>query len=109
MTSTIMGGGSWKHKTGWNGTGWRAQKIKFNKRPRKDLSGKTGTTNNYVDAWFTGFNSKVLTTTWVGFDNPSKSLGKVSNNNNLGKNQVTGNEFGARAAQPIWVDFMNTP
>ncbi|PAJ72635.1 penicillin-sensitive transpeptidase [Pseudoalteromonas sp. NBT06-2] len=106
MTSTIMGGGSWKHKTGWNGTGWRAQKIKFNKRPRKDLSGKTGTTNNYVDAWFTGFNSKVLTTTWVGFDNPSKSLGKVSNNNNLGKNQVTGNEFGARAAQPIWVDFM---
>lgn len=106
MTSTIMGGGSWKHKTGWNGTGWRAQKIKLNKRPRKDLSGKTGTTNNYVDAWFTGFNSKILTTTWLGFDNPGKSLGKASYNANLGKNQVTGNEFGARAAQPAWVEFM---
>ena len=106
MTSTIMGGGNWKHKTGWNGTGWRAQKIKLNKRPRKDLSGKTGTTNNYVDAWFTGFNSKILTTTWLGFDNPGKSLGKASYNANLGKNQVTGNEFGARAAQPAWVEFM---
>jgi len=106
MTSTIMGGGNWKYKTGWNGTGWRAQRIKLNKRPRKDLSGKTGTTNDQVDTWFTGFNSKILTTTWVGFDNSGKSLGKASYNNNLGKNQSYGTESGAKTAQPAWVDFM---
>ncbi|MBU2971798.1 penicillin-binding protein 1A [Pseudoalteromonas sp. C2R02] len=106
MTSTIMGGGSWKYKTGWNGTGWRAQRIKLDNRPRKDLSGKTGTTNDQVDTWFTGFNSKVLTTTWVGFDNSGKSLGKASYNNNLGKNQIYGTESGAKTAQPAWVEFM---
>jgi len=106
MTSTIMGGGSWKYKTGWNGTGWRAQRIKLNKRARKDLSGKTGTTNDQVDTWFTGFNSQVLTTTWVGFDNSGKSLGKASYNNNLGKNQSYGTESGAKTAQPAWVEFM---
>ncbi|SFC53321.1 penicillin-binding protein 1A [Pseudoalteromonas denitrificans] len=101
MTSTIWGGGNWTHKTGWNGTGWRAQKLK-----RRDLSGKTGTTNNQVDTWFTGFNRNILTTTWVGFDNPGKSLGKTKSNSNLGKNQVSGTEAGARTAQPAWVDFM---
>jgi len=106
MTSTIMGGGSWKYKTGWNGTGWRAQKIRLNKRPRKDLSGKTGTTNDQVDTWFTGFNSHILTTTWVGFDNSGKSLGKASYNNNLDRNQSYGTESGAITAQPAWVDFM---
>ncbi|MEO0367864.1 MAG: PBP1A family penicillin-binding protein, partial [Pseudomonadota bacterium] len=38
---------------------------------RIDLAGKTGTTNDYVDAWFTGFNSKVATTVWIGFDEPA--------------------------------------
>ena len=56
---------------------------------RNDLAGKTGSTNNLVDAWFTGFNSKLLTTVWVGFDDLS-SL----------------NEYGSRAALPIWIDYM---
>jgi len=47
------------------GTGRKALALK-----RQDLAGKTGTTNDYVDAWFTGFNSQVATTVWVGFDDP---------------------------------------
>ncbi|MGA9033854.1 MAG: penicillin-binding protein 1A [Sulfuricaulis sp.] len=58
---------------------------------RKDLSGKTGTTNDYRDAWFSGFNADVVTTAWIGFDQPA-SLGR--------------GETGARAALPIWIDFM---
>jgi penicillin-binding protein 1A len=58
---------------------------------RKDLAGKTGTTNDYRDAWFSGFNSDVVTTAWVGFDQPA-SLGR--------------GETGARAALPIWIDYM---
>lgn len=57
---------------------------------RTDLAGKTGTTNNQVDAWFSGFNSHVLATVWVGFDNSEKSL----------------HEYGAQAALPIWIQFM---
>ena len=60
---------------------------------RQDLAGKTGTTNDYVDAWFTGFNSKIATTVWVGFDNPT-SMGR--------------GEAGSRTALPIWVDYMKT-
>ncbi|MEK7717979.1 MAG: peptidase, partial [Pseudomonadota bacterium] len=60
---------------------------------RKDLSGKTGTTNDYRDAWFSGFNADVVTTAWIGFDQPA-SLGR--------------GETGARAALPIWIDFMRT-
>jgi len=58
---------------------------------RNDIAGKTGTTNDLVDAWFAGFNQDVAATVWVGFDQP-QTLGQ--------------NEFGARAALPIWVDFM---
>ena len=60
---------------------------------RPDLAGKTGTTNDYVDAWFTGFTSKVVTTVWVGFDQP-QSMGR--------------GEAGSLAALPIWVDYMKT-
>lgn len=60
---------------------------------RKDLSGKTGTTNDYRDAWFSGFNADVVTTAWIGFDQPA-SLGR--------------GETGARAALPVWIDFMRT-
>jgi len=60
---------------------------------RDDIAGKTGTTNNYFDAWFTGYSSNIVTTVWVGFDRP-KDLGQ--------------GESGARAALPIWVDFMKT-
>lgn len=68
------------------GTGRRALKLK-----RNDLAGKTGTTNDQVDAWFSGFNTELATTVWVGFDNP-KTLGR--------------REYGAKAALPIWSDYM---
>ena len=58
---------------------------------RSDIAGKTGTTNNYVDAWFSGYNPDVTTTVWVGFDTPA----------HLGRK-----ESGARAALPIWIDYM---
>ena len=60
---------------------------------RQDLAGKTGTTNDYVDAWFSGFTSKLATTVWVGFDDPA-TMGK--------------GEAGSKAALPIWVDYMRT-
>ena len=60
---------------------------------RKDLAGKTGTTNDQRDAWFAGFNRNVVTIAWVGFDNP-RPLGE--------------RETGARAALPMWIDFMRT-
>ena len=68
------------------GTGRRALVI-----GRKDLAGKTGTTNDQRDAWFTGFNADLATIAWVGFDNP-RPLGD--------------RETGARAALPMWVDYM---
>jgi penicillin-binding protein 1A len=68
------------------GTGRRALVLE-----RGDLAGKTGTTNGPMDAWFSGYNRDVVTTTWVGFDNYTP----------LGKK-----EFGGTAALPIWIDFM---
>ena len=68
------------------GTGRRALSLN-----RSDIAGKTGTTNDQRDAWFSGFNKDIVTTVWVGFD-------KVAP---LGKR-----ETGARAALPIWIDFM---
>ncbi|GGO78302.1 penicillin-binding protein [Marinobacterium nitratireducens] len=70
------------------GTGTRAQSL-----DRSDLAGKTGTTNDQKDAWFSGFNRNLVATTWVGFDQP-KPLGR--------------REFGSSAALPIWIDFMQT-
>ncbi len=58
---------------------------------RHDLAGKTGTTNEQVDAWFSGFNPDVVATAWVGFDTP-RPLGN--------------GETGARAALPMWIDYM---
>lgn len=57
---------------------------------RTDLAGKTGTTNDQVDAWFSGFNSNLLAAVWVGYDNHENSL----------------HEYGAQAALPIWIQFM---
>jgi penicillin-binding protein 1A len=68
------------------GTARRAQKLQ-----RNDLAGKTGTTNDQKDAWFSGYVDSMVATTWVGFDQP-KTLGR--------------NEFGSTAALPIWIDFM---
>lgn len=84
-------------------TGWRAKTLQ-----RKDIAGKTGTTNEAKDAWFSGYSRRIVTTSWIGFDDPSKSLGKTTYNANLGKNQVTGKEFGAKSAQPAWIAFMKT-
>jgi penicillin-binding protein 1A len=58
---------------------------------REDLAGKTGTTNEYRDAWFSGYNDHLVTTAWVGFDD-FKSLGQ--------------GEFGAKAALPVWMGYM---
>jgi len=68
------------------GTGRRALAI-----GRKDLAGKTGTTNDQQDAWFSGFNRDVVTIAWVGFDNP-RPLGN--------------RETGAIAALPMWISYM---
>ncbi len=91
----------WSTKPGWQGTGWRARTLK-----RRDIAGKTGTTNEAKDAWFSGFSRRLITTSWIGFDDPRHILGQTVYNNNLGKNQTTGKEFGAKSAQPAWIDFM---
>lgn len=70
------------------GTGYKAWRA-F-KRP--DLGGKTGTTNNFLDAWFSGYHPNIVTTAWVGFDQ----------NTSLGRG-----EYGGTAALPIWIDFMS--
>ncbi len=91
----------WSVKPGWQGTGWRARTLK-----RRDIAGKTGTTNEAKDAWFSGFSRRLITTSWIGFDDPRHILGQTIYNNNLGKNQTTGKEFGAKSAQPAWIEFM---
>ncbi|NIR28554.1 MAG: penicillin-binding protein 1A [Gammaproteobacteria bacterium] len=68
------------------GTGRRARQL-----GRSDLAGKTGTTNDQRDAWFSGFNPSLVATAWVGFDK-LQPLGR--------------RETGARAALPIWMEFM---
>ena len=60
--------------------------------PRDDLAGKTGTTNDAVDAWFTGYNGDFVASTWVGFDS----------NTSLGVS-----EYGGKAALPAWITFMD--
>lgn len=56
---------------------------------RKDIAGKTGTTNEQVDAWFAGYTPDLVTTTWIGFDTPHPL-----------------HEYAARLALPVWIDFM---
>jgi len=69
-----------------NGTGWKAKVLK---RP---VAAKTGTTDQFFDAWFIGYTPEFITGVWVGFDD-ERSLGE--------------NETGSRAASPIWVTFMS--
>ncbi|GAB2613714.1 penicillin-binding protein 1A [Novilysobacter erysipheiresistens] len=68
------------------GTGTKAKVL-----GREDIAGKTGSTNDYRDAWFSGFGGNLVTTVWVGRDN-FESLGR--------------GEYGGRAALPIWIDYM---
>lgn len=99
--NSAIWGADWSVDNGWQGTGWRARSLK-----RRDMGGKTGTTNEAKDAWFSGFTRRLVTTSWIGFDDPSRNLGKSVYNNNLGRNQITGKEFGAKSAQPAWISFM---
>ena len=69
------------------GTGARAMQL-----GRQDLAGKTGTTNESVDAWFCGFNTSMVGVAWIGYDQP-RTLGPQ--------------ETGAAAALPIWMAFMS--
>nr|WP_216607959.1 PBP1A family penicillin-binding protein [Vibrio sp. RE88] len=103
MYSNIWGGGNWRDGTGWNGTGWRAQALK-----RRDVGGKTGTTNDSKDAWYNGYGPGMVAVSWVGFDDHNRKLGRTKPNSNLGKAQISGAEAGAKTAQPAWVDFMHT-
>jgi penicillin-binding protein 1A len=68
-----------------HGTGWRAKEL------GRAVAGKTGTTNEYRDAWFVGYTPNLTAAVWVGFDD-TRPLGSQ--------------ETGARAASPIWVSFM---
>ncbi|MGN2307065.1 MULTISPECIES: penicillin-binding protein 1A [Pseudomonas] len=68
------------------GTGRRALAL-----GRTDLAGKTGTTNESKDAWFSGYNADYVTTVWTGFDQP-ESLGR--------------REYGGTVALPIWMNYM---
>lgn len=68
------------------GTGHKASVLN-----RSDIAGKTGTTNEQKDAWFSGFNRDYVVTTWVGFDQP-RTLGR--------------GEYGGVAALPIWINYM---
>ena len=99
--NSAIWGADWNIKPFWQGTGFRARALK-----RKDIAGKTGTTNQAKDAWFSGYSRRLVTTSWIGFDNPSRNLGQTSYNSNLGKAQTTGKEFGAKSAQPVWINFM---
>jgi len=69
-----------------HGTGWRAKAL------RRPVAAKTGTTDQFIDAWFIGYTPELITGVWVGFDE-DRSLGDQ--------------ETGARAASPIWVSFMS--
>ncbi|MEO8441362.1 MAG: penicillin-binding protein 1A [Betaproteobacteria bacterium] len=68
------------------GTATRAMQL-----GRTDLAGKTGTTNEFVDAWFCGFGSGLVAVAWIVFDNPH-TLGH--------------NETGSQAALPMWISYM---
>ncbi|MCJ7839285.1 MAG: hypothetical protein MUP61_08765, partial [Burkholderiales bacterium] len=70
-----------------HGTAARAMSL-----GRKDLAGKTGTTNDLVDAWFAGYQPTLTAIAWIGFDQPRK-LGNT--------------ETGSAAALPIWMNYMS--
>ncbi|HEY0844871.1 MAG TPA: penicillin-binding protein 1A [Noviherbaspirillum sp.] len=69
------------------GTGYAASQ----RLGRRDLAGKTGTTNEAMDGWFAGYGGDIVGVAWMGYDKP-KSLG--------------GKEFGGTVALPVWIDYM---
>ncbi len=109
MNSAVWGGGSWPNGTGWNGTSWRIQRSKpITQEVGRNIAGKTGTTNDVRDTWFSGFTSGLVTTTWVGFDDVSRKLGRTSKHPEVDSSQqaITGGEAGAKTALPGWILFM---
>ncbi|XBS69507.1 peptidoglycan glycosyltransferase/peptidoglycan DD-transpeptidase MrcA [Acerihabitans sp. KWT182] len=86
LNSNIFG------EPGWQGTGWRAARD----LKRHDIGGKTGTTNNSKDAWFSGYGPQTVTSVWIGFDDHRRDLGR----------SPSGGEGGAQSAQPAWDDYM---
>lgn len=112
MRTAVRANGDWNKKTYWLGTGWRARNI----LQRTDIAGKTGTTNDSRDTWFSGFHKDIVATAWVGFDNMGRQLGRATRNQNLINkdpekfnwigNAMIGIEDGAKAAQPAWIRFM---
>ncbi|WP_231702358.1 penicillin-binding protein 1A [Rheinheimera lutimaris] len=103
LKSSVWGGGDWQRGTGWNGTAWRVQSLK-----RRDISAKTGTTNDSKDTWFSGFTPDLAVTVWVGFDDSNRSLGRAQWHANMGQQQSAGAESGARTALPAWLSYMQT-
>lgn len=99
--NSAIWGADWSVSPGWQGTGFRGRTLK-----RRDIAGKTGTTNEAKDAWFSGYSRRMVATSWIGFDDHTRNLGQTTYNGNLGKNQITGKEFGAKSAQPAWISFM---
>ncbi|MDO6567841.1 penicillin-binding protein 1A [Alteromonas sp. 1_MG-2023] len=112
MRTGVRANGNWSKKTYWLGTGWRARNI----LQRTDIAGKTGTTNDSRDTWFSGFQRDIVATAWVGFDNMGRQLGRATRNQNLVNrnpekfnwigNALIGTEDGAKAAGPAWIRFM---
>ncbi|WP_110877074.1 peptidoglycan glycosyltransferase/peptidoglycan DD-transpeptidase MrcA [Franconibacter helveticus] len=86
---------------GWQGTGWRAGRD----LQRRDIGGKTGTTNSSKDAWFSGYGPGVVTSVWIGFDDHRRDLGRTSASGAI-KDQISGYEGGAKSAQPAWDAYM---
>lgn len=109
MRSAVQINGHWDNR----GTGWRAALLMDR---RSDIAGKTGTTNDVRDTWFSGFTPDLVATAWVGFDDNNRRLGRTSRNQNLVNknpekfnymgNALVGSESGAHAAQPAWIRFM---
>jgi penicillin-binding protein 1A len=95
LNSNIFG------EPGWKGTGWTAVR----EVQRNDIGGKTGTTNNSKDAWFSGYGTDIVTSVWIGFDDHRRTLGSSSNSGTI-DNQISGVESGAKTAQPAWNSFM---
>ncbi|NMH60048.1 PBP1A family penicillin-binding protein [Alteromonas ponticola] len=112
MRTGVRANGSWNNKTYWLGTGWRARNI----LQREDIAGKTGTTNDSRDTWFSGFHHTLVATAWLGFDDMNRKLGRATRNQNLINrdperfnwigNAMIGSEDGAKAAGPAWIRFM---
>nr|WP_218057407.1 PBP1A family penicillin-binding protein [Gilliamella apicola] len=84
LRSIVFGGSNWQ------GTAWRVKAL-----GRKDVGGKTGTTNASKDVWFSGFGGNIVTTVWMGFDDHRRELGRTFRA-----------EAGAVTANPVWVDYM---